>query len=471
MSLLKKLLGEAPGRGAVDPTRWWGVRLRYWTLIPLIGVCTSLDFLEIIEIPPLLYLVFAAAFGFALFLHGAYYLRWWPRKLTWLAIAIDSLMIAFACGLTGGPQSPFLLIFVVQVLWVSLLDTAYHAVFSATLAIFTFSLFNWFIPEEVWMRGGTRFEFVVERWDWPWVIAYLGSLLIVVTATGAIYRKKIALGRRELIRKSRELEEAYRQLKTSYGRLAKASENLEHSEKVLQQTEKLSSLGRMAASIAHELNNPLTMISTYCQMLLMNSREHRLDEQTIDKLKKIMTGTDRITEISRSLTSFSRSSPAGKSSVDLNEVLKEALSFTELELRRSRIDIKMDLDPSIPRIYGSKVALSQVVVNLLINAKDALSSKRRKKIFIRTFRTDLREIGMEVRDTGVGIPRDILPKIFEPFFTSKGEGEGTGLGLAIAGKIVNEHGGRISVESEEGRWTQFTIFLPIPEDELQKKVS
>ncbi len=438
----------------IDPSRWWGVQLRYLTLIPLFLLTLALDRLGMIEIPSILYLFFTAAMGFTLFLHGACYLGWWPQRLTWIALTLDSFMIAMACALTGGAHSPFLLVFIVQVLGVSLMDDALRVGYASLLAVLAFLIFL------------QRAEPVVSSWRGiPSAgtfqnMAYLMALLMVVALMGALFKRRIVNREKALREKSEELIEAYEQLQTSYERLAETSESLAHSEKVLEQTEKLSSLGRMAAGIAHELNNPLTMISNYVQMLLLQGAKEGFQPELMDRLKNILGGVDRIAQLSHSLTSFARSSPVAKSQVDLNEVLKEALSFTEFEMRRSGVEVQTRLDPTLPKIEGMKGPLSQIVVNLLINAKDAISHKKKGEILIQSFQTDPGEIAFQVRDSGSGIPREILSKVFDPFFTTKEEGKGTGLGLAIVMKIVNEHRGRIQVESEPGEWTQFTVYFP-----------
>ncbi|MBI4208102.1 MAG: hypothetical protein HY538_00145 [Deltaproteobacteria bacterium] len=452
MPFNSNLHGKRSEGEVIDPSRWWGVQLRYLTLIPLFIITLVLDQLGVIAIPSVLYFLFTAAVGFAFFLHGACYIGWWPQKLTLVAITLDSLMIALACALTGGARSPFLLVFVVQALGISLMDNTLHASYASVLAIFVFLVLHY---------GAPILEFAM--------MSYITALLLVVIAIGTLFKNRILNREKALRQRGDELQEAYHQLKASYERLAEASASLANSEKVLEQTEKLSSLGRMAAGVAHELNNPLTMISNYVQMSILQGEQGGVSPEWMDRLKKILMGVDRITDLSRSLTSFARSSPVGKSQIDLNQVLKEALSFTEFEIRRSGITLRTDLSPHLPRIYGTKGALSQVAVNLFINAKDAMSTKKNGEISIRSFQTENGEAVFQVKDSGCGVPREILSKIFDPFFTTKEEGKGTGLGLAIAMKIVTEHGGRIQVESEPGEWTQFTVYLPPSPIELKKE--
>jgi signal transduction histidine kinase len=465
MSLDSNLHGPVSEGEVIDPSRWWGVQLRYLTLIPLFLLTFILDQFGVIEIPSVLYLLFTAAVGFALFLHGACYVGWWPQKLTLVAITLDSLMIALACVLTGGSRSPFLLVFVVQALGISLMDNTLHASYASVLAIFVFLILHYGAPTLEFSFIGTG-----DSGGLP-TMSYITALLLVVIVTGTLFKNRILNRERALRQGGDELKEAYHQLKSSYERLAEASASLANSEKVLEQTEKLSSLGRMAAGVAHELNNPLTMISNYVQMSILQGEKGGVNPELMDRLQKILMGVERITELSRNLTSFARSSPVGKSQIDLNQVLKEALSFTEFEIRRAGITIQTDLSSNLPKIYGTKGALSQVAVNLFLNAKDAISPKKKGEISIRSFQTESGEVAFQVKDSGCGIPREILSKIFDPFFTTKEEGKGTGLGLAIAIKIVNEHGGRIQVESEPREWTQFTVYLLPSPIELKKEVA
>jgi len=224
------------------------------------------------------------------------------------------------------------------------------------------------------------------------------------------------------------------------------------------QSNKLASVGRLAAGIAHEINNPLTGVLTYSSFLLKRAT----DEETKSDLETIVHETKRCRDIVRGLLDFARQVPPKKGSVDLNEVVDRALGIVDNQLRVQNIRLTRSLRADLPRISADANQLQQVVLNLLVNAADAFEDGDRE-IFVGTDlkRIDGRDlVELKVADNGVGIPEKHLGKLFEPFFTTK-ENRGTGLGLAVSWGIVHEHGGTIEVESREGRGTTFTVRLPL----------
>jgi PAS domain S-box-containing protein len=224
----------------------------------------------------------------------------------------------------------------------------------------------------------------------------------------------------------------------------------------LQQREKLSSIGLLAAGVAHEINTPLTGVSSYTQMLLGMLAEtdpkHAL-------LQKIRRQTDRATGIVNNLLNFSRTGNVTEfSEVDVNRVLDDTLQLLEPQLRQSRIELARDYADDLPRVYGNAGKLQQVFTNLLLNARDAIPDGGR--VTLRTAADDREAVTVEVADTGIGIAPENVARIYDPFFTTKGVGRGTGLGLAVSYGIVQEHSGHIGVESAPGRGTTFRIALP-----------
>ena len=237
-------------------------------------------------------------------------------------------------------------------------------------------------------------------------------------------------------------------------------------EETLQQSEKLSSIGLLAAGVAHEVNTPLTGVSSYTQMLLgmvpETDPKHAL-------LQKMQRQTDRATNIVSNLLNFSRiGSVTDSTEVDINRLLDDTLQLLEPQIRKSNIEIVKNYADDIEPIFGNAGKLQQIFTNLILNARDAMIPGGR--ITLRTDLIDEDEIKVEVTDTGEGIPPENLGKIFDPFFTTKGVGNGTGLGLAVTYGIVQEHGGTIEAFSETGNGTTFMLSFPVASKVRQRAV-
>ncbi len=225
-------------------------------------------------------------------------------------------------------------------------------------------------------------------------------------------------------------------------------------EKRLVQADKLSSIGLLAAGVAHEVNTPLAVISTYAQML---AKQISGDEQKAPLLEKIARQTFRASEIVNSLLNFSRTSPTEFVPVEINKVIRETLNLLEHQLLKAGVEIKLSLDENLPRIKGNPGKLQQVFLNLFLNARDAMDSGG--VLALSTSSSD-KLVKVVVADSGAGIARDNLERIFDPFFTTKAARKGTGLGLSVSYGIVREHGGNIEVESEPGAGTRFALSFP-----------
>jgi len=230
-----------------------------------------------------------------------------------------------------------------------------------------------------------------------------------------------------------------------------------HLEEQLQQREKLSSIGLLAAGVAHEVNTPLTGVSSYTQMLLSmlpeNDPKHAL-------LLKVRRQAERATEIVNNLLNFSRTGSAAEfAGVDIHRVLDDTLQLLEPQLRRSQIEIVRDYAEGLPPVHGNSVKLQQVFTNLILNARDSIANGN-GRITLATRNGEDELLVIEIADTGVGIAPDDIVKIYDPFFTTKGVGRGTGLGLAVTYGIVQEHSGHINVSSTPGLGTTFRITLP-----------
>ncbi|MBY0375223.1 MAG: histidine kinase, partial [Bryobacteraceae bacterium] len=225
------------------------------------------------------------------------------------------------------------------------------------------------------------------------------------------------------------------------------------------QADKLSSIGLLAAGVAHEVNTPLAVISTYAQMLAKRVSD---DEQKSAMLDKIAKQTFRASEIVNSLLNFSRTSTLEFSEVQLNRVVRDTASLIEHQLEKARVTVAFNLDESLAPIKGNQGKLQQIFLYLFLNARDAMESlpTRGGVLTIRTWADgDLAHV--EVADTGTGIAPDHLDRIFDPFFTTKGAKRGTGLGLSVTYGIVQEHGGAIDVSSTPGAGTRFRLDFPL----------
>ena len=238
-------------------------------------------------------------------------------------------------------------------------------------------------------------------------------------------------------------------------------------EREVQQAEKLAVVGQLAAGIAHQIGTPLNVISGSAEYLMMEWGE---DRQRPKELEIIVAQTDRITKLIQQLLNFARPARMALQSLQLNDLLRDVLGLTEHQIAKERIVVKTDFQPDLPAITGDENQLEQAFLNLVINAWHAMPMGGSLTIQTRSaslgdrVRRAGRSVptGVEViiADTGIGIPAEQLPRIFDPFFSTKGVGKGTGLGLAIARRIVEDHHGIIEVVSEVGRGTTFTIGLP-----------
>jgi two-component system, NtrC family, sensor kinase len=228
----------------------------------------------------------------------------------------------------------------------------------------------------------------------------------------------------------------------------------ERMEEQMSQTEKLTSLGLLAAGVAHEVNTPLAVISNYIQMLAKQMPENDPRHSIIEKIVK---QTFRASEIVNNLLNFSRTGAAQVANIDVNQVVEETLSLVSHPLKTSQIQVVKNLGEGLPAVRGSANKLQQVFLNLFLNARDAMPSGG-----ILEVRTSAHNgsVEIEVVDTGAGIPREHIHRIFDPFFTTKASGRGTGLGLSVSYGIIKEHAGKVDVRSAPGKGTSFHVEFP-----------
>ncbi|GLH74020.1 two-component sensor histidine kinase [Geothrix limicola] len=234
----------------------------------------------------------------------------------------------------------------------------------------------------------------------------------------------------------------------------------------LAQADKLASVGRLAAGIAHEINNPLTGVLSYAS-LLRKRMEH--DASACEDLDVIVRETVRCRGIIRGLLDFARPAAPARKPMDLNDVIRKSVSVVMTQLSLNHVDLSLDLAQDLPTAHADANQIEQVIVNLLLNAADAIGTEGG------TIRATTRpgpsdSIEFLLQDSGYGIPAEDLPRIFEPFFTTKGN-HGTGLGLAVSWGIVEAHGGSLEAQSEPGQGTCFTLRLPtVPGSEIGKPI-
>jgi two-component system, NtrC family, sensor kinase len=227
----------------------------------------------------------------------------------------------------------------------------------------------------------------------------------------------------------------------------------------LSQADKLSSIGLLAAGVAHEVNTPLAVISSYTQML---SKQLQSDPQKASLLEKITRQTFRASEIVNNLLNFSRTSGAEFTDVDVNKIITDTLALLEHQFKTSRITVEDELADHLPPIQGNTGRLQQVFLNLFLNAKDAMAGGGK----LRVVTSNGTGVSVAVSDTGSGIAPEHIARIYDPFFTTKntpreGQNRGTGLGLSVTYGIIQEHAGKIRVESRPGEGTTFFLDFPL----------
>jgi len=240
-------------------------------------------------------------------------------------------------------------------------------------------------------------------------------------------------------------------------------QELKATQEDLIQAEKLTSLGQMAASIAHEVNNPLAGILVYTQLLTKKIAGDNISKEVaLNYLSKMDSELTRSTRLIRNLLDFARQSPPALRLVDINDVINRALDLAAHSAELQDIQVIKELNPSLPNLTADFDQLQQVCTNLILNAIQAIPERGRL-----TLRTSASNswLKVEVEDTGCGISQENVRKLFTPFFTTKRKGKGVGLGLAVAYGIIQRHQGRIEVQSKEGEGTTFTVYLPVHHEE------
>ena len=243
---------------------------------------------------------------------------------------------------------------------------------------------------------------------------------------------------------------------------AQLLENLRRTHSQLAEAEKLASLGRLVAGVAHEINNPLTAVIGYTELLQLET----LSEDASDALVHVRSGANRMREVVRNLQMFARQQRHGQGEVDILLLINQVLALKQADLLIDQIAVERALPVDLPNLWGDGGALSQVLLHLVHNAQYALRSQpneRRLRVQAQ-YLPEVQRIQVVVNDNGPGMPPHVLSRIFDPFFTTKPQGQGSGLGLSVCYGIVAEHGGRIWAESLVGHGASIFFQLPLPQE-------
>ncbi len=357
------------------------------------------------------------------------------RRHVDLQIAIDLILLSAMLHFSGGITNPFVLFYLFHTFIASLLRSARAALVVSTIA--------------------TGCIAALAFLEWTGVLAHrpirAGFMDLDSASATAVTAVVAALGVTQYI--------TVYFLANILRRLTRREMELAGVRQQLGRSEKLAAIGTLAAGVAHEINNPIGVIKNKVEIL-----RHRIDDgDPQDDLRReldvIDRHTNRIGNVTQGLLTFAKEGPFSLRPVAVNALAREAAELVQAPFRSAQIELALALDPRDPQVMGSANHLLQVLINILLNARDA--SPPGSTVFVSTRRIDDR-VALEIRDEGTGIPAELIPKIFDPFFTTKDVDKGTGLGLAISHGIVERHEGEIEVASTVGEGTTFVVTLPSP---------
>jgi two-component system NtrC family sensor kinase len=237
---------------------------------------------------------------------------------------------------------------------------------------------------------------------------------------------------------------------------------LERVYKTLLSTEKMASIGKLAATVAHEINNPLFGILTYARLVSRQLLKHEIAgrDELVEQLQTIERESKRCGDLVKQLLTFSRQAPSHREPNDLNTIVHRAVLLVKHKLEMQNIALQEALSESLPPVECDANQIQQVILVLMVNASEAMPKGGALEVAT-SFDTAGGQAAVSVKDSGSGIPADVLPRIFDPFFTTKEDQNRTGLGLAVAHSIVEQHAGEISVRSTPGEGTEFRVALPV----------
>lgn len=298
-----------------------------------------------------------------------------------------------------------------------------------------------------------------------WIVILLSIMLIKksLVPIETLRQATQKIGSRQFdVRVELDSKDEFQELGQSFNQM---SQKLKEGQQLLLQAAKMSAFGQMSAGIVHEIGQPLASITGFVEVL----KGTELSGQQEKSLSIIAAELDRLRQIVKKFSSFSR--PAGQelTPLSLNDILKQTSRLLEHQLKRKHIELSMDLH-DIPFVEGDKNSLQQVFLNLTLNAVDAIDETdkpdKRRILYKTQFSAERHQVIVEIEDNGKGIPQEIIGNIFEPFFTTKAEGKGSGLGLAITESILHQHHATLSVHSDEGSFTRVTIEFPLTRSQV-----
>jgi signal transduction histidine kinase len=291
----------------------------------------------------------------------------------------------------------------------------------------------------------------------PYTDPLIRSLLFV------LFTALLGILTARLIDRVEREEKAHAELNIAHQELSNYVQQLKESQEQLIQAEKLTSLGQLAASIAHEINNPLAGVLVYTQLLSKKvTGDAFKKEESLGYLSKIESEVGRCSRIIRNLLDFSRQTEPMLRLVDINYVIEQVLSMVGHQAQLQNVEIVKEFNPSLPKVMADFDQIQQIFTNLTLNAIQAMPEGGR--LTLRSSAVD-GEVRVDVQDTGYGISKENMGKLFTPFFTTKAKGKGVGLGLSVVHGIIERHKGRIKVQSEVGKGTTFSIYLGGHNDE------
>lgn len=388
-------------------------------------------------------------------------------------ILFDLVALAVLLHFTGGIENPFIFYFVFHAIIASI-SLSYRATYSlATSALALVLLLvgleyagwiphynlNGFADPALYQNGSYVLAVLITL-----ATVLYGATYMTTTISGELRKRQrqvVELGNQLLEKKTEEVareKEMQEKLSAAYRELSESHEQLKQSQEQLIQAEKLTSLGQLAASIAHEINNPLAGVLVYTQLLSNKIKGEGIPrEQALEYLSKMELELIRSSRLVSNLLDFARQSPPAFRKVSLNDVINRALDLVAHSAELQHVVIIKELDASLPPVLADFDQLNQVSTNMILNAIQAMPQGG--KVVLHTSATN-GELRMDFKDTGHGISPENMRKLFTPFFTTKPEVKGVGLGLAISYGIIKRHQGRIEVNSKEGEGTTFSIFIP-----------
>jgi two-component system NtrC family sensor kinase len=291
-----------------------------------------------------------------------------------------------------------------------------------------------------------------------WVASELSRQILKPLKRHVEYTKRIAAGDYRLIVPQKKFRDDFTDLAIAINRMIY---ELMEKQKQLVQSRKMAAVGTLTSGIAHELNNPLNNISITTEALIEGLDDYPRNE-ILDMLNDIFMQVERAGGTVRNLLDFTRLGKSKKESIEVGDLITSSLKLIDNERLISGVATKIEIESDLPRVKGNFRNLQQVFLNIFLNSIQAMPDGGTLEIHAKSEGDNF--VKIDVTDNGIGIPKENLEKVFDPFFSTKEVGKGTGLGLSVSYGIIQNIGGRITVDSEQGKWTTFSVFLPCSED-------